>query len=182
MTDFIIICHGKSEVILARWLQSRTRVRINVDSNNGGERSVMINNLNQFLDENGYKNSSSLKRRFPNIEYKNRIGLKDLRIFTLMDVDVDGKLVHDYLNRDMFRGRELYESITPILSDRSLDDVFDRIGLHVDRNSKAESYRKILNNTAVDDLYLLLKECESTNLDCMMEEILKHSPDFQGKI
>ncbi|MBE6524744.1 MAG: hypothetical protein E7Z65_07770 [Thermoplasmata archaeon] len=102
MTDFIVICHGKSEVILAKWLQSRTRVRINVDSNNGGERSVMINSLNQFLDENGYRNSSSLKRRFPNIEYKNRIGLKDLRIFTLMDVDVDGKLVHDYLNRDMF--------------------------------------------------------------------------------
>jgi len=52
----------------------------------------------------------------------------------------------------------------------------------VDRNSKAESYRKVLGNISVDDLFLKLKKCEGTNLDLMIEEILKHSPYFQGRI
>ena len=45
MTNFIVICHGKSEVILARWLQKETHVVLNIDSRNEGRNSIMINSL-----------------------------------------------------------------------------------------------------------------------------------------
>ena len=94
MTNFIVICHGKSEVILARWLQKETHVVLNIDSRNEGRNSIMINSLVEYMKLNGYYDSSKLKRRFPNIEYKNRKGFKDLRIFIVMDVDTDDSLVH----------------------------------------------------------------------------------------
>ena len=97
MTDFIIICHGRTEVILSKWLKEQTRASINVDSKNSGKNAIMLNNLVEFMKRNGYYSTSRLKRRFPEIEYRHRAGVKDLLIFTVMDVDVDKKLVNRVL-------------------------------------------------------------------------------------
>lgn len=51
MTNFIVICHGKSEIILTRWLQNETHIPLNVDSRNDGKNSVMINSLLEFMNE-----------------------------------------------------------------------------------------------------------------------------------
>ncbi len=58
MTNFIVICHGKSEIVLARWIQKETRVVLNIDSRNDGRNSIMINSLLEFMKENGYYDSS----------------------------------------------------------------------------------------------------------------------------
>ena len=179
MTNFIVICHGKSEVILARWLQKETHVVLNIDSRNEGRNSIMINSLVEYMKLNGYYDSSKLKRRFPNIEYKNRKGFKDLRIFIVMDVDTDDSLVHDYETRLMFRDCPLGDCIVPILNRKEMDTVFRSIGFNIDDNNKPESYREALNSTDVDSLLASLKVCDKTNLDTMIEEILAHDPSHQ---
>ena len=181
MTNFITICHGKSEVILAKWITKETRVHIDVDSRNGGNNSVMINSLLEFMKENGYYDSSRLKKRYPNIEYRNRKGFKDLRIFIIMDVDNDERSVHEYLSKEMFKDCPLKDYIIPIINRRDLDDVFRSIGFEIDRNNKPESYRELLNDVDIDYLLELLRGCEATNLDEMIEEVLKHDPGHQGK-
>ena len=179
MTNFIVICHGKSEVILARWLQKETHVVLNIDSRNEGRNSIMINSLVEYMKLNGYYDSSKLKRRFPNIEYKNRKGFKDLRIFIVMDVDTDDSLVHDYETRLMFRDCPLRDCIVPILNRKEMDTVLRSIGFNIDDNNKPESYREALNSTDVDSLLASLKVCDKTNLDTMIEEILAHDPSHQ---
>lgn len=181
MTNFIIICHGKSEIVLARWLQKETRVPLNIDSRNDGRNSVMINSLLEFMKENGYYDSSKLKKRYPNIEYKNRKGFKDLKIFIVMDVDTDESLVYDYMTKLMFRDCLLKDCIVPILNQKEMDSVFRSMGFEIDSSNKPESYRQALNSVDVDCLLELLKECDDTNMDKMIEEMLSHDPSHQGK-
>lgn len=181
MTNFIVICHGKSEIILTRWLQNELRVPLNIDSRNDGKNSVMINSLKAFMKENGYYDSSKLKKRFPNIEYKNRKGFKDLRVFTVMDVDIDESLVNGYVTKVMFNDCPLKDCITPILNRKNMDSVFRKMGFEIDGYNKPESYRDALNSTDVDSLLDLLKKCDDTNMDEMIEEILSHDSSHQGK-
>lgn len=181
MTNFIVICHGKSEVILARWLQNEVRVPLNIDSRNEGKNSVMINSLKEFMKESGYYDSSRLKKRFPNIEYRNRKGFKDLRVFTVMDVDNDVSLVNGYVTKVMFNDCPLKDCITPILNRKDMDSVFRKVGFEIDDYNKPESYRDALNSTDVDSLLELFRECGDTNMDLMFEEILSHDSSHQGK-
>lgn len=181
MTNFIVICHGKSEIVLARWIQKETRVVLNIDSRNDGRNSIMINSLLEFMKENGYYDSSKLKRRYPNIEYRNRKGFKDLRIFIIMDVDTDGSMVQEFMTRSMFNGCPLKDCIVPILNRKEMDGVFRSIGFDIDAGNKPESYRDALYTTDIDRLLVSLRSCEDTNLDEMIEEILTHDPNHQGK-
>ena len=71
--------------------------------------------------------------------------------------------------------------IIPIINRRDLDDVFRSIGFEIDRNNKPESYRELLNDVDIDYLLELLRGCEATNLDVMIEEVLKHDPGHQSK-
>ncbi len=180
MTNFIVICHGKSEIILTRWLQNETHIPLNVDSRNDGKNSVMINSLLEFMDENGYNDSSKLKKRYPNIEYRNRKGFKDLRTFIIMDVDTDESLVYGYTTKLMFKDCPLKDCIVPILNRKEMDSVFRSMGFKIDPSNKPESYRGVLNSTDVDTLLELLKGCDDTNMDEMIEEILSHDPNHQG--
>ena len=182
MTNFIIICHGKSETILAKWLQNEAHIPLDIDSRDGGERSIMLNSLVGFMKENGYYDGSKLKRRFPDIEYKDRKGFKDLRIFIIMDVDTDRSLVNDYLTKVMFKECPLKDSIVPILNRNDMDSVFGNMGFGIDQKHKPESYREVLGSLDVDRLFELVKEREDTNLDLMIGELLSHAPDHQGKI
>ncbi len=138
MTDFLIICHGKTEIILSRWLYRQTGARINIDSRNDGKNAIMLNNLIDFMKENGYYSVPKLKKRFRTIEYQHRVGVEDLVIFIVMDVDVDKKLVNDFLTKKMFKGCPLYDCIIPILNDRNLDEVMGRIGLPVRSYNKTD--------------------------------------------
>ena len=182
MTNFIIICHGKSETILAKWLQNEAHIPLDIDSRDGGERSILLNSLVGFMKENGYYDGSKLKRRFPDIEYRNRKGFKDLRIFIIMDVDTDRSLVNDYLTKVMFKDCPLKGNITSILNRNDMDSVFRGMGFGIDEKHKPESYRDVLNATDVDELLRMLKGRDDTNLDVMIEELLSHAPDHQGKV
>lgn len=180
MTNFIVICHGKSEIVLAKWIQNKTRVVLNIDSRNDGKNSVMINSLLEFMREGGYYDNSKLKRRYPNIEYKNRKGFKDLRIFIVMDVDNDESMVDMFMTKAMFKDCPLKDCIVPILNRKEMDGVFRSMGFDIDAGNKPESYRDALNTTDVDQLLESLKLCDNTNLDEMIEEILIHDPSHQG--
>ena len=181
MTDFIAICHGRTEVILARWISQQSRVKINIDSKNDGKQAIMLNNLIAFMKDSDYYSESRLKRRFRDIEYKHEKGLKDLRIFIIMDVDVDRKTANDFLSKKMFEGCPLYGYIVPILSDRSLDDVMRSIGLPITSYDKLDDYRQALYGITVDELYVMLKGRKDTNLGAMIAEVLEHSEDHQCK-
>lgn len=181
MTDFIAICHGRTEVILARWISQQSRVKILVDAKNDGKQAIMLNNLIAFMKDNGYYNESRLKRRFRDIEYKHEKGLKDLRIFIIMDVDVDRRTANDFLTKKIFEECPLYDHIVPILSDRSLDDVMNSIDLPIASYNKLDDYKQALYSITVDDLYDMLRGRKDTNLGDMIAEILEHSEDHQCK-
>ena len=124
MTDFVIICHGRTEMILSTWLRETTGLPIHIDGKNDGHNAIMLNNLVEFMKDNGYYSVSRVKRRFPDIEYRHRAGLKDLILFIVMDVD------KQVLNKISLK--ELYLRVNG-RDDTNLDVMLSLILEHVDR-------------------------------------------------
>ena len=181
MTDFVIICHGRTEMILSTWLRETTGLPIHIDGKNDGHNAIMLNNLVEFMKDNGYYSVSRLKRRFPDIEYRHRAGLKDLILFIVMDVDVDRKLVNGFVTKKMFEDCPLRDNIVPILSNKSLDDVMKRIGFLLGSYDKLEEYKQVLNIISLKELYLRVNGRDDTNLDVMLSLILEHVDRYQNQ-
>ncbi len=98
-----------------------------------------------------------------------------------MDVDTDGSLVYGSMTRSMFNDCPLKDCIVPILNRKGMDDVFRSIGFDIDASNRPESYRDALDPTDMDDLLVSSRSCDDTNPDEMIEGILAHDPDHQGK-
>ena len=85
----IVICHGKSEKLICGFIKSNLRIKIEIDSDKKGKKSIQITSVIKFLNGEKYKNVSSFKKNFDDIEpIKDRKKLPDyFKVFIIMDTD-----------------------------------------------------------------------------------------------
>lgn len=183
-TSCLIICHGKSEKELFGTIKQNLRLKIEIDSEKNGEKSIQINSLNRFLDNHKYGKRTGFLRYFRDIELVKGKPSPNFKIFTVMDTDDKEKDINliKYLNKEMFKGHHLYDYIVPIYNTPDLEHVFEEIG-HKFKNKGEErkkEYKNLLKEYPTPDLarnYLKtleqkLSKSQNTNMNNVIEFIL----------
>lgn len=184
-TDTLVIVHGKSEEILCQSVSRMLRMPMVVFSRNEASEAITIEQLPSILTEDPFTSKKALHRRFEDLEYNGRRDdpMKDLRIFTIMDVDMDRRSLKSYISGDLFRNAPLRQHLVPIYSDPNLDNVLQSVGVEIDTSRKTKSYARAFERLDDPlDLYMRLRSCPSTNLDVFLRHCLSCSPPYQDRI
>lgn len=174
MLNCMIICHGKSEFLLANHLKSTLRLPIKIVAEKNGDNSIQINSLNNFLNRKDFKNSNEFIRK-----YKLKID-NSLKVFVVMDVDDcnsnERKL---YENKQMFGQHWLKKHITPIYNDQNFEDVIRKAKLPK-MNSKTDVVKIFPSNLSDDKVesIKIVKDTFSplncTNLEILIDYLIKN--------
>lgn len=86
-TKAIVVCHGKSEKLIAEYLKTNLHLNIVICAKDKGEHSIQITSLYNFLKNKVLSEKSDiLKKCILNLDKKNK-KIMDFNIFTIMDTD-----------------------------------------------------------------------------------------------
>ncbi|WP_242364230.1 hypothetical protein [Limosilactobacillus antri] len=177
----IIICHGKSELLLFSRLKSILRLPIEVVGSDNGKSSVKIQGLESFLRRDEYRTKKAFCRNFFRESYRAKTFphlITQVKVFAVMDIDdATTDQVKRYKNCEYFKTKWLKPCCVPIYNDPNLEKTVLKIGMDVPttNNEKAIFYQKLwaksLQSEAdVKKIYIKLKECRYTN----MEKVIKY--------
>lgn len=176
-TKAVIICHGKSELILVQNIKSNLRLKVEIDSKNNGDSSIQITSLLHFLNTKGYKGINAILKKFPYIEH-NKSELLNFKIFIIMDIDekeLTDEMICCYKNKEMFKTYDYYDYIVPIYNDKNLDEVLIKLGYDINPKHKVISYRKIFPGKNGDyDSFKQLKENFKKSKNSNLIELLDY--------
>lgn len=176
-TKAVIICHGKSELILVQNIKSNLRLKVEIDSKNNGDSSIQITSLLHFLNTKGYKGINAILKKFPYIEH-NKSKLLNFKIFIIMDIDekeLTDEMICCYKNKEMFKTYDYYDYIVPIYNDKNLDEVLIKLGYDINPKHKVISYRKIFPGKNGDyDSFKQLKENFKKSKNSNLIELLDY--------
>ena len=172
----IVICHGKSEKLICGFIKSNLRIKIEIDSDKKGKKSIQITSVIKFLNGEKYKNVSSFKKNFDDIEpIKDRKKLPDyFKVFIIMDTDdCDIKQKKVFKDKSMFKEHWLYDYIVPIYNDSNLEEVLEDAGIKFEKtgNERKSEYPKIFPMNGISDVEGIkkfgkdLKNCKKTNME-----------------
>lgn len=183
MKQCIVICHGKSEVSIMSFIKQTYRLPIKIKSKNGGEHSIQITSLLQYLNRREYKSQENFLKKFKLNKITN-----DTKIYTIMDSDDCTKdQFQNYISGNMFKDHPLKKCIVPIFNDINLEDVVKRANLEVYKE-KSEAFRifPFANNnpnytkdSSIQYVYKRLKKDNKTNLDQLILYCMKNKTQFQ---
>ena len=173
----IVICHGKSEKLICDFIKSNLRIQIEIDSDKKGKKSIQITSIMKFLNGEKYKNVSSFKKNFDDIEpIKDRKKLPDyFKVFIIMDTDdCDIKQKKVFKDKSMFKEHWLYDYIVPIYNDSNLEEVLEDAGIKFEKtgNERKSEYPDVLmrngispDTEGIKKLEIKLKNCTKTNME-----------------
>ena len=185
-TKCAVICHGFSELQIAKYIKSHLRLPIKIWSKDNGRHSVQIVSLNNFLKDRVFNNI----RLFANdcgVELVKK-ELVDFKLFIIMDTDDCSELQkNDFISKKMFENHPLYKYIVPIFNTPNLEDVLVKSGImpkKISDKEKGQYYLKtfpISNNVnknmnAYEEIVLLcekVKKVRETNMDEFIDYTLK---------
>ncbi len=139
----IIVCHGKSEVILSSLIKQITRLPFCIDSEKNGEKSIQITSiLKHFGNANYSHNFTRLVGE--NTIAKDKTGFHNFKIFTIMDEDeaeLTPQIISDYRNGKMFSNLEFSKYISPIYNNENFDSVMKKCGIKgLTKKNKIDRY------------------------------------------
>ncbi len=66
----VVICHGKSEKQLCDFIKSNLRIRIAVESDEKGEKSIQITSVMNTLNGKKFKTMAGFMREFSDVEIR----------------------------------------------------------------------------------------------------------------
>lgn len=145
----VVICHGKSEVNMVRYITTNLHLNIRQFSKHNGKNSIQITSLNSVLQSKPFDKKSSLIAEYP-LEIKGRgakATINNFKLFIIMDTDdCTAQQKEDFISKAMFKGHWLYDYIVPIYNITSLEDVLLDAGIMSKRigdKEKGSYYDKI---------------------------------------
>lgn len=182
MKECIVICHGKSEVSIMKFIKQVYRLPIKIVSEDGGKNSVQITSLLNFLNRRDFKNLAYFLRTFELDKLT-----KNTKIFTIMDTD-DCNITqfNAYIDKSMFKNHHLENYIIPIYNKINLEDVIKRTKLNI-YNNKADAVKifpirnsknNINKKDSVQIVYDELKNDKGTNLDKLLLYCMENETKF----
>lgn len=193
-TKAIVVCHGKSEKLIAEYLKSNLRINVEICSKDKGKHSIQITSLNNFLKNKVASNLNEIRKKYL-VEYNNKTKkIDDFKIFTIMDTDdCTEKQKENYINGKMFKDYSLNEYIVPIYNINKLEYVIKESKIwyeEIKESKKAETYIKIFppakGKKIEEDAITLINERKqkfeknkNTNLDLLFKYCIEHTRNFK---
>lgn len=182
-TFAVVIVHGQSEYALISAIKSKLKVNVEIFSRHKGRESIQIDGLTHILKNDVFKSRQKLLKKYPNIN-----NISDFKIFTFMDTDdcTDESIRKNYIDGHLssVNDHPLKEYFCPIYCDGNLEDVLSDIEFSfVPKSNKDkkkylvvfDSDKQIANEESIRDFCNKLKKSQKTNLDILIEFILKHA-------
>lgn len=178
----IIICHGSSELCMARHFKSNLRLNIRIDSKDNGKHSIQINSILNHLNKKPYVTEKEFIKKYKN-DLPNETLYDDFKIFIIMDTDdeeLTSTQIKNYKNKSMFKEHWAYKYIEPIYNTKNLEDVLLKAKI-INRNNSKKDYIKIFpisHNAQFNDieqiqiLYNRLTTINNTNMDILLQYFL----------
>lgn len=183
----VVIVHGKSEKQLAQYVKSKLRLKIEIESDKNGEKSIQITSLDKFINNKKFKSLNSFLRNFEDAEL-NANGKKlneNFKIFIIMDTDdCTEKQKEEFIKKTMFKQHWAYDNIVPIYNSQNLEDVLTKAKIPFEKkgDKRKKEYIKIFptdkkyersDEIQIKDLKEKLKNIKNTNLDEFLEFCLE---------
>lgn len=183
----VVIVHGKSEKQLAQYVKSKLRLKIEIESDKNGEKSIQITSLDKFINNKKFKSLNSFLRNFEDAEL-NANGKKlneKFKIFIIMDTDdCTEKQKEEFIKKTMFKKHWAYDNIVPIYNSQNLEDVLTKAKIPFEKkgDKRKKEYIKIFptdkkyersDEIQIKDLKEKLKGVKNTNLDEFLEFCLE---------
>ena len=180
-----VICHGFSELQIAKYIKSHLRLPIEIWSKDNGRHSIQIVSLNNFLKDRIFNNVRSFANEC-GIKYE-RKELVDFKLFIIMDTDdCSESQKKDFISKKMFENHPLCKYIVPVFNTPNLEEILVKSGImpkKISDREKGQYYLKTFpinnndnkNMNAYDEISLLrdkLKRVKETNLDAFVEYTL----------
>ncbi len=85
----VVICHGKSEVQICKYIKTNLRIPIHIESRDKGKTSIQITSILDILNNLNYKSAKNLKKHLNDkLELKkDKIQDENFKVFIIMDTD-----------------------------------------------------------------------------------------------
>lgn len=124
-TKALVIVHGKSEKQICQYIKNKLRLKIEIYSDNNGEKSIQITSLKNTLNNKIFKSYRNFINTFEDIELIDNKNInKDFKIFIIMDTDdCSEEEKRKFINKEMFKGHWAYDYIVPIYNIPELETV-----------------------------------------------------------
>ena len=187
-TKAVVICHGKSEVCMVRYIYTNLHLPIKIYANNNGKNSIQITSLKTLLDTPAFKNLNAFANEFDveTIGKGKQRTLCNFRLFMIMDTDDCTEQQREaYISKEMFKDHWLYDYIVPIYNISNLEEVMLSSGImpkKIKTGDKGEYYEKIfpinskpLSNDTLNDVNTFnekVKNIKKTNIECFVDYCL----------
>lgn len=123
----LVICHGKTELIITRYIKSNLHISAETHAKDNGSSSLQITRLVSELQSSIFADIDSFSKHFgANVigKGKNKRLSDDFKVFIIMDTDdCTDSQKQDFVSKKMFSGHWLYKYIEPIYSTPNIDKV-----------------------------------------------------------
>ncbi len=175
----IVICHGKSEKQMCDFIKSNLRLKIHIEADKKGEKSIQITSLMNTLSGLYYKNKNGFFNYFDDAEKldgKQKL-MPTFKVFIIMDTDdCTDEQQKAFVDKTMFLDHWLYDYIVPIYNTPELESVLVAAGIQFQRKSVArkKEYVKIFPTDPkyqtndvlqLQDFQKALEKCQNTNMN-----------------
>lgn len=175
----VVIVHGKSEKQICQHIKQKLRLRIEIESDKNGEKSIQITSLNKLLNNKKFKSKTAFLRNFPYIELdeSGKDISPDFKIFIIMDTDDCTKEQEkQFINKEMFKEHWAYDYIKPIYNSPELETVLEKAKVPFKKigDKRKKEYIKLFPTDSkyeksdviqIDELLNNLSTVRQTNLD-----------------
>ncbi|MCI9441328.1 MAG: hypothetical protein HFH15_08885 [Ruminococcus sp.] len=146
----IAIVHGKSEKQLCDYIKSNLRIKMEIISEKGGEKSIQINSLKHLLKDKRFTSLDNFIAYFNDVEIIRKKTKKmlpsDFKIFIIMDTDdCTEEQKENFISKQMFKQHWAYEHIVPIFNTPDLESVLVKAGIKFEKkgSKRKKEYIKI---------------------------------------
>ncbi len=144
----LVICHGKTEVIITRYIKSNLHISAEIHAKDNGNSSLQITRLVSELKLSIFADIDSFSKHFGAEvlgKGKNKQLSNDFKVFIIMDTDdCTEAQKQDFISKEMFKGHWLYKYIEPVFSIPNIDKVL----------FNAKMVKRIVNDSEKGTFYI----------------------------
>ena len=180
----IVMVHGKSELQICSFIKSNLKIKMEIESDQKGEKSIQITSIMNRLNGKKYKEFSYFKNTFSDIEY-NKKKLLNFKFFIIMDTDdCTREQKSNFIDKSMFKGHWLKEYIIPIHNSPKLEDILRKADIPF-KSKKEKGMKKeyielfptaksseVCEKSQIENLMKKLEYIEETNMQIFFKHCL----------
>lgn len=186
----LVICHGKTEVIITRYIKTNLHIPAKIYAKDNGKHSIQITGLKYELETKCFKTIKAFSEHFSaEIIGKGKTSqLNDrFKVFIVMDTDdCTEQQKKDFISKKMFEGHWLYKYIEPVFNIPNIDNILYNARLvlrKVENGEKGTFYSDVfpmnrgnVTSGTVDEIQVFsdkLRKRKDTNLYILSDYFLE---------